>query len=218
MKDLPRTTGERIEQNTLIRERVPDAARRIEYEIGDAKQPDFLPQFKTKHCRICKHILPPRNIRFCSVACRTKVPVVRRHTPDARLKMRAAKLGRTLSVSTRRKLSAALKGRRPKNLSSLNNRGARSHWWKGGITPLNERIRKSLPYRQWREAVFKRDAWTCVLCKQRGGRLNADHIKPFSRFPELRFDINNGRTLCEPCHRKTDTFGWKLHNASHSNI
>jgi 5-methylcytosine-specific restriction endonuclease McrA len=37
--------------------------------------------------------------------------------------------------------------------------------------------------------------------------LQADHIKPFAHHPELRFDVNNGRTLCVPCHRKTDTYG-----------
>ena len=44
-----------------------------------------------------------------------------------------------------------------------------------------------------------------------GGKLNADHIKPFSLFPELRFDLNNGRTLCVECHKKTDTYCEKIY-------
>ena len=76
--------------------------------------------------------------------------------------------------------------------------------WKGGVTPLNEKIRHSLEMNQWRRAVFERDNYTCQFCKARNGNgkkiiLNADHIKPFSKFPELRFDVNNGRTLCFEC-------------------
>jgi len=63
--------------------------------------------------------------------------------------------------------------------------------------------------REWRDTVFARDNWTCVRCGARGCRLNADHIEPFSTHPELRFDLNNGRTLCEPCHRATPTYGWR---------
>jgi len=78
--------------------------------------------------------------------------------------------------------------------------------YKGGITKQNKLIRGSPEYKLWRIGVFKRDYWSCVLCGHKSnkrGDINADHIKPFALFPELRLDINNGRTLCEDCHRKT---------------
>mgnify|MGYP001572883935 CR=1 FL=1 len=79
--------------------------------------------------------------------------------------------------------------------------------WKGGITPENRRIRTSIEYKQWRMSVFKRDWFACILCGYKGKDIHADHIKKFSDYPELRLDISNGRTLCIPCHRKTDTWG-----------
>lgn len=63
--------------------------------------------------------------------------------------------------------------------------------------------------REWRTRVFERDNWTCQECGAHGVRLNADHIKPFGTHPESRFELSNGRTLCEPCHRKTPTYGWR---------
>lgn len=36
--------------------------------------------------------------------------------------------------------------------------------------------------------------------------MNADHIMPFAYFPDLRFELSNGRTLCLKCHQKTDTY------------
>lgn len=65
-------------------------------------------------------------------------------------------------------------------------------------------------YKLWRKSVFERDNYTCIECGQIGGILNADHIKAFSLFPDLRFDIKNGRTLCVNCHKKTDSYGVKL--------
>jgi len=83
--------------------------------------------------------------------------------------------------------------------------------WKGGITLVNKAIRNSAEFSRWRTMVFKRDDYTCQLCFNKGGKLNADHIKPFSLYPELRFELSNGRTLCIDCHKTTDTYGSKIH-------
>jgi len=85
------------------------------------------------------------------------------------------------------------------------------HWnWKGGITQEAYKIRSSKKYKDFRTSVFIRDNYTCQECKKHGGNLQVDHIKPFSIFPELIYDMDNCKTLCIPCHRKTDTFGYKL--------
>lgn len=92
----------------------------------------------------------------------------------------------------------------------LTRSGANSNFWRGGVTPEHERQRRGQAYRVWRKSVFERDAYTCQGCGRVGGYLHADHIKPFSRFPDLRFEITNGRTLCVPCHRATPTYGAKM--------
>lgn len=87
------------------------------------------------------------------------------------------------------------------------NAGKKNNMWKGGITPKTIRIRTSMEYKLWREAVFTRDNWTCIWCGLRSAKgqkayIHADHIQEFALYPELRFAIDNGRTLCKKCHYK----------------
>jgi hypothetical protein len=86
--------------------------------------------------------------------------------------------------------------------SIRNNVGIYNANWKGGITTKNHLIRTSKEYKKWVKKVFERDNYTCQICKKTGGKLNAHHIKFFSKYPELRFVIENGITYCEQCHRK----------------
>lgn len=123
---------------------------------------------------------------------------------ESRRKMRLAKIGKKrkpFTIQQRINMGLARKGDKCWN-------------WKGGISPESRIIRNSIEYKLWREAVFERDNYTCIWCGVRSGNgkrvtLNADHIKPFSQYPELRFAIDNGRTLCVDCHKTTDTFGGK---------
>jgi hypothetical protein len=128
---------------------------------------------------------------------------------EVREKIGRSQIGRKHSASTKNKMSRSHTGIKYTLEARLKMSGANHPQWKGGVTPIHERIRKTVEYRSWREAVFKRDNWTCIWCKQRGGKLQADHIKPFALYPELRFAIDNGRTLCKPCHLTTDTWGYK---------
>lgn len=83
----------------------------------------------------------------------------------------------------------------------------KKHWnWKGGITPINQQDRNTTEYKEWRTSIFCRDNYTCKLCNKKGNELNAHHIKEWANFPEDRFDINNGVTLCESCHQLIHKF------------
>lgn len=72
-----------------------------------------------------------------------------------------------------------------------------------------------IEYILWRTAVFMRDEYNCQNCGQHGGRLEADHIKPWALFPDLRYAIDNGRTLCKPCHKE---IGWNLFRENNPSI
>lgn len=129
--------------------------------------------------------------------------------------------GRIPSSESRVKMSLSKKGITPKNFLEMREKGwkataGKPSWnkglkgylagekhynWQGGITPINFAIRESFEYEEWRKAVFERDGYTCQDCGEVGGKLEADHIKLFSRYPKLRFEVSNGQTLCKDCHK-----------------
>jgi len=123
-------------------------------------------------------------------------------------RFRQSHLGKKQSRETIERRLPHLIGRtfRWKDTSKI--RGANNHSWKGGVTAINSLIRNSVEYKAWRKAVFQRDRYACVIGgKAHGPHIQADHIKRFADYPELRFVVSNGRTLCFDCHKKTPTYG-----------
>lgn len=124
--------------------------------------------------------------------------------------------GRIFSLELRMKISEGVKrqykinpnyGMRGKPNPSrgkpnLKHKGPLHYNWKGGKTAQNHKFYISIPYREWRISIFKRDKYVCQKCGGGAGRLNAHHLLPVEHFPQFRIDPWNGVTLCNPCHRR----------------
>ena len=181
-----------------------------------------------KNCLFCGKefsIFPYRKetARYCSKKCQSLNDKGKKFTNEHKLKISQShkgKLPKNWHLLKNHPLRGFKKGNTPWNkgvtkyddarIKPLCKIGIKNPQWRGGVTPLHKQIRKSVEYEIWRRSVFERDNYTCVWCNYRGKRLNADHIKPFALYPELRFAIDNGRTLCTDCHKKTDTYGMNI--------
>ena len=70
-----------------------------------------------------------------------------------------------------------------------------------GTTPRVHHV-QDRKYKEWRKAVFERDNHTCQICFIKGGYIEAHHIKEWAKYPELRYDVNNGLTVHKKnCHK-----------------
>lgn len=129
------------------------------------------------------------------------------HTKETKLKMSILKRGKHISSKTefkkgfkhteewKRKNSIRMKGERNPN------------WIKDREIVRQNSHKGDVDYQEWRKQVYARDNWKCRIadnnCK---GKIEAHHILRFSEYPELRYVVNNGITLCHGHHprRKED--------------
>lgn len=111
------------------------------------------------------------------------------------------------SDETRLKMSNSQRGSKKPWISQRNRLliGSKSLHWKGGVSETNRLARTRFRNTVQKE-VLRRDNYTCQICGIRGINMQVDHIQPWKEYIELRFSIDNCRTLCSSCHYQI-TFG-----------
>jgi hypothetical protein len=135
-------------------------------------------------------------------------------TESARNNMRISHLGKYSrteagKISFREKMSGKNNpmnrpGVREKQKTNIR-KGEHHYKWNPDREEIKKRDdnsgRRSSSYNTWVLAVYGRDNYKCRIgnedCK---GRIEAHHILSYTTFPELRYDINNGITLCHYHH------------------
>jgi len=137
-----------------------------------------------------------------------------RHSEETKTKMSLASKGKPKSPEHKEALRLAaikkyqngfvcyVKKKWKENPNFL--RGENNGNWKGNISEqaVKHRMRGGLLWKKWRESIFERDNYRCLDCGK-GGYLEPHHIIPLRVNMKKSFDINNGITLCRPCHKKT---------------
>ena len=71
-----------------------------------------------------------------------------------------------------------------------------------GIPGMVNGFRCTTPeHHEWKFAVFDRDHRTCQKCGATNTMMQAHHIVPYADHPEIGYELDNGITLCEYCHK-----------------
>jgi predicted restriction endonuclease len=117
-------------------------------------------------------------------------------------------LGRKHSDETKKKMSLAQKGKNTwsKGKSLPHMRGENSGTWikdRSKVVGRHNRILHDSDYKVWRRNVYERDSFKCKITNEEcSGRIEAHHILGWAENKELRYNINNGITLCHAHHPK----------------
>jgi hypothetical protein len=111
--------------------------------------------------------------------------------------------------------------RTPEHLQNISE-GNKGNWsgeknprWQGGVRERNWADRGTSAANSWRLAVKRKAGGACQRCGRKSGQscptcnipvpFYSHHIKPWSQYPELRFDTENGEYLCFYCHKQQHT-------------
>lgn len=98
---------------------------------------------------------------------------------------------------------------RVKNMVGIDAANAGGGSWMVGESNINYKsgtshidcVRDVAKISKWRRSVFQKDKYVCQNCGYDKGKIiQAHHVKPYAEFPEHRYDVENGVTLCKPCH------------------
>ena len=157
-----------------------------------------------ENCIGCKeqYLKIDRRIRYCSIQCAVK------YNGSTFTKGHKVNLGRIQTEETKEKISEILKSKGHKPPNGIRASGDKHGNWKGGISSKDYLERRRFQQTIQKE-VLDRDDYTCQICHVEGGKLQVDHIQSWSEYIELRFSIDNCRTVCMSCHYKL-TFGKEM--------
>ena len=175
----------------------------------------------TLKCKICRKdfkVIPARarKAKCCSNVCRHKwrsVSYTGSNHPGYQSGPRSLKCQRCGKKFAQRKHEAISEFRKRKFCSMACAKYGQKRLY-GKQHPLfkadSRRKNRRGKHGAWARAVISRDHATCQKCGMADVELHAHHIKSFSEFPELRWDLTNGITLCHKCH-------WAEHAALEAN-
>lgn len=130
-------------------------------------------------------------------------PVVKTGTNRRRPRCNScATKGRTHSSESKAKMSFAHTGKPcgPQSFEARRNKSIAN----GGDGDILNRRYPGL--QRWTYLVKERDGYKCAECEFQGTKgkkdVDAHHVVPKAKFPELATVLLNGVTLCKPCHKE----------------
>ena len=212
-------------------------------KIGESGKGRKLPPFSEEHKRKISIANKGKILSKEHKEKLRKIWLGRKHTEETKIKMSLAQKGKPKSEEHKRKLAeyygekASWFGKKHTieqriKISNGQPKKEKHYNWRGGVTPLMQKIKTLFEMKEWRKKIFQRDHFTCLNCRIVGGNLEAHHKKPFrilfnnflQEYPHFSpfedketllrlamsyepfWDINNGETLCLGCHELTPNY------------
>ena len=177
------------------------------------------PTYEIRNCLVCgkerratQAVIKLGRGKFCSLACSSSYswqkPGYRKHMSDAHKNQVQTNLGQ-LKEYVRSKVGRAWASALGKKTGGWNKgqkfpqfSGPNHYAWKEDRNLLAKQDeRNGNRHKEWSLAIKNRDSWTCKISNQNcSGAVVAHHILPWAKFVELRYNINNGITLCQFHH------------------